>query len=222
MTTIQAPSATNPFAGLTQSAVGTTRASTEVQDRFLKLLVSQLQNQDPLNPLDNAQFTTQLAQLSAVDGINKIDRAIAGLAERFEGLQTLQGASLVGRQVLIEGTSLDLYNHSGKAGFELQQGADNVTVSIKDNSGIELDVIELGAQNAGIHQFTWDGITTSGVPAIDGRYQFSITASASGEPVDATRLAFARVDGVAPNSEGMQLALGGYGNVAFGQVKQIV
>src|SRR5437667_6309518 len=94
-------------------------------DRFLKLLVAQMQNQDPLNPMDNAQITSQMAQINTVNGIEKLNTTVGSLSSQFLQMQTLQGASLVGRGVLVEGKQV-VMNDSGKGvgGFELDGAAD--------------------------------------------------------------------------------------------------
>src|SRR3990167_7263499 len=76
------------------------------QDRFLKLLVAQLNNQDPMNPLDNAQMTSQIAQINTVTGIQQLNFTMLGIAEQFSSLQTMQGATMIDRTVVLEGDKL--------------------------------------------------------------------------------------------------------------------
>lgn len=222
MPTIDTSNVTNPFAAFGESTTAPLTSSNASQDRFLTLLVTQLKNQDPLNPLDNAQVTSQLAQISTVDGIQKVERAVQSLSGRLDGLQTIQAAGLVGRQVLIEGNELDLYKGVGRAGIELTQPVDQLAVTISDATGRELQRIELGAQREGLVQFAWDGLTDAGDRAADGHYGFALSASAAGQPVDVKGLVVARVDGVASAADGFLLSLGGYGNVNLTQVKQII
>src|SRR5882672_589140 len=89
------------------SVLNTTNAA-NASDRFLKLLVAQMQNQDPLNPMDNAQVTSQMAQINTVTGIEKLNTAVDGLSSQFAQLQAMQGASLVGRDVIVPGNKLDI------------------------------------------------------------------------------------------------------------------
>jgi len=223
MNPIQTLSSTNPLSALIPSTdAAAAKKGDEVQERFLTLLVSQLKNQDPLNPLDNAQVTTQMAQLSTVEGLQNIDHLLQSMSGRFDTLQTLQASDLVGRHVLIDGADIDLHQGSAPGTFELSQAVDQLVVSIRDASGKELRQLDLGAREAGLQQFDWDGLTDAGVAAINGRYQFNVTATAAGKPVDVTRYAIARVDGVVQGDQGATLRLGGYGTVAFDQVKQIV
>src|SRR4051812_530763 len=94
------------------AALGSSKSG-ETEDRFLKLLVAQLKNQDPLNPMDNAQVTTQMAQIQTVSGIDKLNTTVQGLNGQFAQLQALSGASLVGHDVLIEGNRIVADNGVG-------------------------------------------------------------------------------------------------------------
>ncbi|MFM8767622.1 MAG: flagellar hook assembly protein FlgD, partial [Rubrivivax sp.] len=87
--------------GGSKSSIAT--SNEESGDRFLKLLVTQLKNQDPMNPMDNAQLTTQMAQINTVSGIQQLNETIKGMATQFGAMQVLQGAAMVGRDVLTEG-----------------------------------------------------------------------------------------------------------------------
>ena len=92
----------------------TTKNEAGSQDRFLKLLVAQMQNQDPMNPLDNAQVTSQMAQINTVSGIDKLNTTVAGLNGQLVQLQALQGATLVGRDVTVAGNRLSVQGGVGK------------------------------------------------------------------------------------------------------------
>jgi flagellar basal-body rod modification protein FlgD len=109
-------------------------------DRFLKLLVAQMQNQDPLNPLDNAQVTSQMAQINTVSGIEKLNTTVQGLQSSFMQMQALQGASLVGHDVIVAGNKLDFSNGTGGTGatgvggFELTSPADAVKLEVLNSA----------------------------------------------------------------------------------------
>jgi flagellar basal-body rod modification protein FlgD len=190
-------------------------------DRFLTMLVAQLKNQDPLNPLDNAQVTTQMAQISTVEGINKLNATLQAMSLGFTSSQNMQAASLVGRQVMTEGSTLQLAGGVAQGGYQLDGHADGLTLTVKSASGAVVHRVDLGAQEAGIHGFQWDGMTDSGAAAAPGTYTFEISARAGKDPVNATALMIGRVDGVTPASGGTQLDLGALGNTSFGAVKQI-
>lgn len=199
------------------------RKTDEVEDRFLALLVSQLKNQDPLNPLANSEVTTQLAQINTVKGLDTLNATLKSLVGQVTSGQSLQAAALVGRQVLVAGDSLGLAGAQATAGFALPEPVDDVVITVRDVSGLVMHTASLGKQAAGLHTFTWDGITDSGKAAADGQYRFELAATAAGRKVSAEALALGRVDGVVPSQDGpAQLRLGGLAPVSLAQVRQIL
>ena len=138
-------------------------ATAELSDRFLKLLVTQLRNQDPLNPMENAELTTQLAQMSTVEGINKMNASLQGLVADFRANQVMQGASLVGRQVLAQGDALNLGLSGAAAAVDLAGAADSVKIKIFDGKGLLVQTLDLGNQEKGLVRFAWDGVDAAGV-----------------------------------------------------------
>ena len=196
-------------------------AAEDPQDRFLKLLVTQMKNQDPLNPLDNAQVTSQLAQISTVNGIEKLNATIQGMASNFNAGQSLQAASMIGKNVLVPGSELRLASGGGAFGVDLAQAADQVKVTILDASGSAIRVMDLDAMPAGSLALAWDGKTTEGVQAADGAYSFSVAASSGGQKIDAQPLAFGSIQGVSQGNEGVRLNAGTLGMVGLTDIKQI-
>lgn len=208
----------------TKSASSTTDTSStaSAQDRFLKLLVTQLQNQDPLNPMDNAQVTSQLAQISTVDGISKLNDTLQTLLSSSTDSATLQAAALVGHDVLVPGKGLALTQGSALAGVDLPSAADAVTVSIKNGSGLVVRSLNLGAMTAGTHGFNWDGKADNGSAVPDGSYTMSITATQGGSSVSPTALQYTTVNSVARTGTGVSLNVSQLGTVALSAVKQIL
>lgn len=204
------------------SAAGGTAGSGDAQDRFLKLLVTQLKNQDPLNPMDNAQITSQMAQISTVSGIDKLNATLQSMAASFSADQSLQATAMIGHSVLVPGTQLQLQNGKAQGGVSLLQAADNVVVSIIDGSGQLVQKVNLGAQAAGVLAFQWDGVTHSGASAAPGNYTFSVQAVQGGNKIDAVALALGTVGGVNQGANGTTLKLNGMGQVALSDVKQVV
>lgn len=196
-------------------------ATQEMSDRFLKLLVTQLKNQDPMNPMDNAELTMQLAQMSTVEGVNKLNQSLEVLNSQYRASQVLQGASLVGRQVLAEGSSLVLSDSAAVAGFELASKADSVKVGIYDQAGSLVRTVDLGKQDAGLVRFTWDGANDSGAVLADGTFTYQVQATASGKDVGTTRYTLGQVLSVAMNGDAMDVEVSGLGNRALGQIRQI-
>ncbi len=208
----------------TTSTSGTSSDTTSadgIQDRFLTLLVTQLKNQDPLNPMDNAQMTSQLAQISTVTGLSNLNTTVQSLLDSNTNTQALQAANLIGQSVLAKGDNINLSSGSGTAAIDLSGSADAVTVTIKNASGATVQTIDLGSQSSGIKTFTWDGTTTSGSTATDGSYTFSVAASQSGTTVSTTALNLATVSSVARSSSGVSVNLGARGNVSLSDIHQI-
>lgn len=197
---------------------GTTQG---LQDRFLKLLITQMQNQDPLNPLDNAQVTSQLAQISTVSGIDKLNNSLAGMSTSFLSTQSLQASSLIGHSVLAPGTKLQLTQAQAAGGYQLTGPADAVTVTIHNAAGETIKSMKYDALDAGTRSFLWDGSTDAGGHAVDGAYTFEIKAIRSGQTVDAQPLSSAKVQSVTLGGDQLLLNTLG-GTVGLSQVKQIL
>jgi flagellar basal-body rod modification protein FlgD len=221
MSTIQdTQSASNLFA--TYGAKNTAKPATDdLQDRFLKLLVTQMKNQDPLNPLDNAQVTSQLAQISTVNGIEKLNATIETMASSFNAGQSLQAANMIGKDVLVPGSVLQVAGGGGIFGVDLAQAADQLKVTIHDASGREIRTMDLDAQSAGPLALAWDGKTADGTQAADGAYSFSVSAMRGDQKVDAQPLAFGSVQAISQGSEGVRLNVGTLGTVGLTDIKQI-
>ncbi|MFZ2650236.1 MAG: flagellar hook capping FlgD N-terminal domain-containing protein [Burkholderiaceae bacterium] len=186
-------------------------------DRFLKLLVAQMQNQDPLNPMDNAQVTSQMAQINTVSGIEKLNLAVQALSDQFLQMQALQGAALVGRDVIVPGNAMSITDDVGQGGFELNTAADNVKVEILNGAGHVIDTLALGAQAAGRHSFNW---LARGVPDSAGT-RFRIVAAAGATVLPCTSLMRDTVTAVSANAAGNSLTieLTRNGPVAYSDIK---
>jgi flagellar basal-body rod modification protein FlgD len=184
-------------------------------DRFLRLLVAQMKNQDPLNPMDNAQVTSQMAQINTVTGIEKLNGTVQELSSQFLQLQTMQGATLVGRDVVVPGNRLDVDAGIGRGGFELESAADSVKVEIVSGSGAVVGTIELGAQTGGVHDFAWDA---SAHPAADG-YSFRVVAKSGSVTKSVVSLMRDRVDAVSTAGNNLMLQLEHGASVAYGSVR---
>ena len=187
------------------------------EDRFLKLLVAQMQNQDPLNPMDNAQVTSQMAQIQSVNGIEKLNRTVEGLGTQFAQLSAMQGAALVGRDVIVQGNRLTA-NDEGlvQGGFEITSAATRVQVEVLNAGGNVIDTIELGAQPAGRHGFEWT--PPDGVDAALGR-SFRIVAASGSTALTSTALMRDRVDAVVAGGDTLMLELRNSGSVAYADIR---
>src|SRR6476620_1047493 len=193
--------------------------ATITSDRFLKLLVAQMKNQDPLNPMDNAQVTSQMAQINTVTGIDKLNSTVAGLSAQFMQMQAMQGASLVGHDVIVPGNKLDVDATTavGQGGFEIQTPADAVKVEILAPSGAVLQTLNLGAQGAGMHSFDWPAGTATDSSGLT----FRVTATAGGVAIASTPLMRHRVDAVTTNGNSFNLELEKSGSTPYASVKAL-
>lgn len=206
----------------TASSTKTTSAASSQQDQFLKLLTTQLQNQDPLNPLDNAQMTSQLAQISTVDGITKLNATLQTLLDNATASQALSSAALVGHGVLVPGSGLSLQQGVAVGGVDLSGAADAVTATIKDANGLTVRTLQLGAMSAGAHSFNWDGKADNGAPAADGAYTVSVAATQGQNTVTVNALQMGIVSSVMNSSTGPSLNVGGLGTFMMSDVKEII
>ena len=218
MSTISATTA----ASQSTAPASTASVSSEGQDRFLKLLVTQLKNQDPLNPMDNAQITSQMAQISTVSGIDKLNATLQSMAASFNSAQSRQATSMIGHNVLAPGSVILLQGGLAVGGVELAAAADAVTVSIRDASGQLLHKVNLGAQDAGLLSFQWDGATDSGANAAAGKYSFVVEATSGGKTIDATALAVGQVASVTTGKNGVMLNVNEMGAIALSDVRQVM
>lgn len=196
-----------------------TQSSADAQsDRFLKLLVAQLNNQDPMNPMDNAQMTSQMAQINTVTGITQLNDTVKTMASQFNAMQVLQGSALVGREVLATGRNITINSGVGKAAFELAGNADRVTVQILSPGGQVLDTLNFGAQTTGRHNFDWDASKYSGA----GNPTFNVVASQGTAAITATPLTRGTVESIGSDAGTMSLTLKGGTTVAYDAIKTIL
>lgn len=213
-TAISSANSASSFMG---NASGTSTALSEAnasQDRFLKLLVAQLNNQDPMNPLDNAQTTSQMAQINTVSGIQQLNETMKAMAAQLTALQALQGTAMIGHDVLVKSNTLTIDDGKAKGSVELGGSADNVKVEILSPAGQVLETINLGAKTAGRHAFEWDASSYSGT----GNPTFKITATSGGKAVATTALARDTV--VSIGSNGIELK--GRDPVFYGDIQAIL
>lgn len=213
----------------TSTKTDTTDSVDDQQNKFLTLLVTQLQNQDPLNPTDNAELTSQLAQLSTVTGINQLNATVTSLQSSYQSSQALAATNMISRGVLAEGTALKLTSSQGIYGINLGTAADDVTVTIKDSTGAVVQTIDMGAQPAGTQPLIWDGkvdnLNNTGVAGTvaDGTYSISVNATLSGNTLtDAAALTYGTVVSVSTSSTGVTLNVPAIGKLTMDDIKQVL
>jgi len=219
----------------TMNAKPATTSGDSVQadtDKFMTLLVTQLKNQDPLNPLDNAQVTSQLAQLQTVTGVNKLNETLNSLKASYQSSEAMQATNLIGHGVLVDGDKVALTGGKAIMGVELGSDVDSLKVVISDKNGKEVQTMDLDKQKAGVIPLAWDGVPdpkkldSNGKPVTlaDGEYTIKVVATKGGEKVtDAKALAFDSVASVTTNSaDGVKLNLPVKGVVTLADIKQVL
>lgn len=216
------PAVMNALNGVTRNKPD---AAGDLQDHFMTLLVTQLKNQDPMNPMDNSQMTAQLAQINTVSGIQDLNKTLSSINGQIDAGQTLQAAALIGKGVLVPGDRV-LMGEDGTTtpfGLELDQPADQVQITISDGAGQVVRHFDLDAQDAGLQSFVWDGKLEDGTQAPSGAYTVSVQAQSDGKELDVTGLNYALVSGVSQGEHGPRLDLGGIADqVGLDDVRQIL
>ncbi len=176
------------------NASATTAA--QIQDQFMTLLVAQMKYQDPTDPMKSSEMTSQMAQISTVEGVNKLNGAMNSLLSQMQSSQAYQASSLVGKSVLVPGNTLNLVNGQAAFGVQLDAPASSLKVNILNSAGQTVDVKTLGPQPTGTVPLTWDGKDMNGKQLPDGSYKFQLAANVAGKNINPTGLALAKVTGI--------------------------
>lgn len=221
--------------GTTSSGSSSTGTSStdDLNDRFMTLLVTQLKNQDPTSPMDNSELTSQLAQISTVSGIDKLNDSLETINDQIGAGQALQATALIGQGVMVPGDRI-LVGTSDETtgevattpvGVELDRAVDDLKITIKGASGEEVDSFSTGSLDAGVHSFTWDGKLEDGSNAsTDATYTVEMTAVRGDESYTPTTLNYALVNGVIQQQDGTPKLDLGYAQdpVTLDDVRQIL
>jgi flagellar basal-body rod modification protein FlgD len=211
------------------SAAGKTNSARErsrdMSEQFMTLLVAQMQNQDPLNPMDNSKVTSQIAQINTVSGINDLNDSLGAINGQIGTSQQLQASALIGRGVLVPGDGISVGEEGAATpfGMELESPASEVKLTISDATGTVVHESSYTDQRAGVQSFAWDGKDAAGAVVGEGNYRISIEAlGPDGEPVAVKPLSMGYVGGVVAGDNGPQLDLGPNGLVGLDAVRQII
>jgi len=221
-----APAATGTATGTGSSAANSAASlGTLGGTDFITLMLAQLQNQDPTSPVDSNTFLTQLAQLSEVQGITSLNTNFSALSGSLTSNQALQASSLLGHQALVNSSTATIAAGATVTGaVNVPQNTSQVTLSITDSSGALVSQINLGAQSAGLANFSWNGTTGNGSQAPAGTYTLTAQyAGATSGGTAATTLVNGTVESVSmgAGSAGLTLNVAGVGSVPFSVVQQI-
>lgn len=231
--TVSSTDATSTFLkGLQSTTPGTTGTSTSStgtsslgKDSFLQLLVTQMQNQNPLDPQDNSEFVAQLAQFSSLETMQNLSTSVDSISTMYQSSQALQASSLVGRSVTVDAGSTYVDTSKAMAGsVVLPSSSTATTVKVYDSTGTNVvRTIDLGTQAAGTTSFSWDGKDDSGAAVAAGNYSFVANGSLDGTATALTTYLPATVNSVTMGTTGsdMTLNLAGGTQVALAKIKQI-
>ncbi|CAJ0699674.1 flagellar hook assembly protein FlgD [Ralstonia holmesii] len=190
----------------------------DLQNTFMKLLVAQLQNQDPLNPMDNSQMTSQLAQINTVNGIQQLNTTMSSMLTQNA---TTQASSMIGRTVQVPTNNLTLASGAANFGVSVPNGADDVVVTITNAAGVAVRTVDLGQMAAGSGNYTWNGKDDKGNQLADGAYSIKVSATQGGKVVTGNALGIDKVAGVTINNGTMQLVLASGGTAKLSDVASI-
>ena len=184
------------------------QSASELSQNFLRMLTVQLQNQDPLNPMDNAAMTAQLAQLNMVDGINKLNTSVNAMMAQLKAATSLSMADSVGRSVLSEGAKMYYLGQPMGMAAQLDANAQSILAVLRNEQGQEVERIELGAAPAGVTDFIWDGKDAQGQALPEGAYTLELQAKdTQGEALAAKAYVSAMVSSIGMQDGLMKLGL---------------
>jgi flagellar basal-body rod modification protein FlgD len=216
---------------LAASTAEAAKRAEDMKNQFMTLLITQIRNQDPLNPMENAEFTSQLAQMETVNGITQLNKTLQALSGQMDMTQSMQAATLIGKEVLVTGNKISTGSSPDDPntkvatpfGIDLISPAEKVKVAILDGSGKAVRNVELGPVNAGVVSLEWDGLNDSGEPVPDGAYTLDVSGvGADGSAVGVEALTYGQVSSIAYSSSGVQLDLGLMGARSLFDVRKIM
>lgn len=224
MSTIPSTTSTTSTTSSTSTSVNSALSSTMTQADFLKLMTAQLQAQDPTNPVDNSQFVSQMAQFSQLSATQQLDTDLQSMSSNVSSAlqtsQVLSSSNLVNREVLVPGSSTTYDGTDAVKGAVNVTAASDVNVQIVDSNGNVVRNIDLGAQNAGLSQFTWDGKDDNGNAVASGTY--TIQAASGSTSLDTYVAGMVTGVGYGGSTLGTYLQVAGVGGVPLSQVAQIL
>lgn len=193
------------------------------RDEFLKLLIAQLENQDPTSPQDNGEFVAQLAQFSSLEESQKMTQSFEQFASSFQSTQHLQATSLVGRPVHVL-SDVTMLTDSGAVSVlaDFDNAVQSANLAVYDKDGQLVDKFDLGPQEAGKQEFYWTGTDANDERYPSGEYRFELSASNGGETTTMPTYLSANVNSVTIEKSGnLTLNLAGVGSVPMSEVIQI-
>ena len=194
------------------------------KDEFLKLMVAQMNNQNPLEPQGNGEFIAQLAQFSTVEGITNLNTSVGSILSGSQSSQALQASTLVGRKVIVDTDKVKVDTSADfKGALNLTASSPNVWVNVYNDAGSQVNRLNLGQQSSGLVNFTWDGTDASGKKLDAGTYRFEAQANVNDTTTAMKTSLPANVDSVTLGQNGgeMTLNLAGVGSIGISKVQAV-
>lgn len=211
--------------GLAKPKVSNAKGEKLGQEDFITLMTTQMNHQDPMKPMENGEFLSDMAQFSTVTGLKEIKDAFNSLATSLKSNQALQASSMVGRKVLVPG-SMSTFSEGTpmKAAIDLDTNTTDVKVSILDDKGALVKEINVGTKQAGVAHFSWDGMLSGDKKAMSGNYTISATGMVDGKSESLKTLISDTVQSVSLGSggQGVSLTLANAGSASLAGVKEIL
>jgi flagellar basal-body rod modification protein FlgD len=209
-------------AGSSTQAGGTRKKDQLGQNEFLQLMLAQLKNQDPFKAMDPSQFLGQLAQFGTVTGIQDMQAAFTSLSDAMRSSQVLDGAGMVGRDVLVPSDTVTLHaDGTVKGSIDVPKGLTGLTVNIRDSAGALVRRMTLPT-DSGNHEFTWDGLRDDGTRAAAGDYDIEAIGSLDGQSGSLEMLFASRVNSVTIDSSGLVLNTNDLGARPLSDVRRVM
>ncbi|MEP1214073.1 MAG: flagellar hook assembly protein FlgD [Marinobacter sp.] len=193
------------------------------KNEFMELMIAQLKNQNPLEPQDNGEFISQLAQFSSLEEMQGLSGSVDDVANQFRSTQALQASAMVGRTVLAP-SSIGILGADGEisGNVEVPASTSGLRISIENEAGERVRQIDMGSQQAGVTGFSWDGKDGNGNSLPPGPYKVVAEASYPDGPEQLRTMMSANVDSVSLGKGGnITLNLAGMGSIALSDVEQI-
>lgn len=206
---------------VSKASSGSIGANALGKQDFLNLLLKQLSYQDPMNPMDSTQFTTQLSQFSSLEELTNINSTLSDVLAFQQSMQNASVANLIGKTVKVDGNSTQL-SDKAEMNYELSADASAVDISIYDGSGKLVRTANIGARPAGSQSYTWDGKDSFGNTLPQGSYSFDIGArDISGNPVPSRSIASGTVTEVLFERGLTYIKLNGGAKINLSEIKSI-
>src|ERR1044072_170359 len=213
------------FAAQTQAALAAQSKKNDQTlgiEQFLTLMTAQLKNQDPMKPLEGTEFISQLATFGTVSGVQEMKESMESLATSLRSTQTLNGSSMLGREILVEADSLT-HTQGGTVNGELNvpAGTTQLQVRITDSTGAVVRQITLDTAQGDL-SFSWDGLKNNGQPPDSGPYDIEAVASVGGETGSLPLMLSGRVSSVSIVGTNLMLNTSALGAVDMNDVRRVM